>query len=70
MKKAIVSIYLGLSLFILIGYFGLLYEKIMRPDFKNLSNEGFIFWGFIVAIVLGLDVFIISRLFSKKKKIK
>lgn len=70
MKKAIVSIYLGLSLFVLIGYFGLLYEKIIRPDFKNLSTEGFIFWGFIVAIVIGLDVFIISRLFKQKKKIK
>jgi hypothetical protein len=70
MKKVLISIYLGVSLFLSFLYFGLLYETIVRPQFKNLGTEGFIFWGFIIAIMLSLDVFIVSRFFKRKIEAK
>jgi len=33
-------------------YFSLLLDKIQRPDFKNLSAEGFIQWGIALSLTL------------------
>jgi len=55
-----------LSLF----YFSLLWDKIQRPNFKNLSAEGFIQWGIVLALMWVISIIWIRRIkiFSKKTR--
>jgi len=42
-------------------------EKIERPNFKNLSSKGFIFFGIMVFIFIFISIKIILRYFKKSK---
>ncbi|MBD1397523.1 hypothetical protein H9Q13_10125 [Pontibacter sp. JH31] len=65
MKTISSMAFLLFSLLIFIAYFGLLYEKIVMPQFKNMGTAGFFFWGFFVAILLALDVLIVRQFIKR-----
>lgn len=67
---------LGLFIFSLftfllsIFYFSLLWDKIQRPTFKNLSAEEFIQWGIVLALMWMISIIWIRRIkiFTKKTR--
>jgi MFS superfamily sulfate permease-like transporter len=42
---------------IILAYFSALYEKIIRPNFKNLNNKEFMWAGIIVLVLIIIDFF-------------
>ncbi|AKD03505.1 Phenylalanyl-tRNA synthetase subunit alpha [Pontibacter korlensis] len=70
LKLFIKLAFLLITSLIIFIYFGLLHEKIVRPNFKNMGTEGFFFWGFVVLIMITLDVFIVRNLIYKMKSRK
>ncbi|PTX21058.1 hypothetical protein C8N40_10227 [Pontibacter mucosus] len=65
MKTISSIVFLLCSLLIFIAYFGLLYEKIVRPQFKKMGTADFFFWGYFVAILLALDVLIVRQFIKR-----
>jgi hypothetical protein len=49
------------STLLIIIYFGLLYEKITRPTFKNMDTEGFLWFGLLMGLFITADIFILRR---------
>jgi hypothetical protein len=49
------------SLVIFFGYATALYEKIIRPNFKNLNSKEFLILGIIVFALATADFFIIRK---------
>ena len=56
------------SILLCILYFGLLYDKITRPTFKNMNAEGFQWGGLLVGIFLVVDIFILRSFLRRLKK--
>jgi hypothetical protein len=54
-------LFLGFSFFVVFAYCVVLYEKITRPTFKNLSTGDFRTLGLVVLAILIADYFIIKR---------
>lgn len=52
---------INLGLFASIIYFGLLYEKIAKPTFKNLDIDSFLILGPLAVVFVVLDYLIIKR---------
>jgi hypothetical protein len=48
------------SLLVII-YFGALWDKIVRPQYKNMNSKQVIYFGILAIIFIVLDVFIIGR---------
>ncbi len=61
------TIFLCLTILIAFAYFFALYDKISRPNFKNLSYEDYGMIGVLIVIFLICDFFILKRLLGKKK---
>lgn len=65
MAKFLINV--GLFLFftfsalLIIIYFGLLYDKITRPTFKNMDTEGFLWFGLLMGLFIIADIFILKR---------
>jgi len=55
-------IFLIFSVVIVYLYFGLLWEKIYKPNYKNLSIAGFVIVAFPILGMLVADFFIVRRL--------
>ncbi len=68
LKLLLELVFLIVTSLIIILYLGLLHEKIVRPNFKNMGAEGFFFWGFIVFILIVLDGVIVHNLIRKIKR--
>jgi hypothetical protein len=49
-------------------YFGLLWEKIVRPEFKNMNNQEIVLFGLLAIALLGLDFVIARYLISQLNK--
>ncbi|GEO06993.1 hypothetical protein AAE02nite_46570 [Adhaeribacter aerolatus] len=62
--SVIFIVYTGL---LIIVYFGSLYEKIVRPEYKNLDFEGFFLLGLVVLFLLFIDVILVKRLIMRIK---
>lgn len=58
-------LFLGFSGLLVFAYFGLLWEKIVRPQYKNMNAEQAIWGGIIAIALLGIDVMIVRRFFRK-----
>jgi hypothetical protein len=54
-------IFFVFSILIVAIYFGLLYDKITRPDFKNMDTEGFMWFALLVIPLMIADFFILRR---------
>jgi hypothetical protein len=65
MNRFIVN--LGLFVFFIISvglivlFVGLLYEKINRPNFKNLDAGGFLLFGVLIGLFVVADFFVIKK---------
>ena len=65
---------LGLFLFLIFSglwcvfYFGLLYDKITRPNFKNLDTDGFLGFGLLTGLFVVADIFILRFFLRIRKK--
>ncbi|WP_207434070.1 hypothetical protein [Sabulibacter ruber] len=70
MKKLLLLAFLLFSFLLIFFYVGLLYDKLVRPQFKNLGTEGFVFWGLFVAFLIIWDVVIIRWFIRQRKKNK
>lgn len=72
MTKLIINVGLLVSFIfsILFGilYFGLLYDKITKPNFKNIGTEGFLWLGLLMGLFITADFFILIRLLKRLKK--
>lgn len=61
------TLLIGLMTFV---YGFLLFDKINRPTFKNLSYEQFTWYGIVMLLLVSLDIFMIRRRLKYKKKIE
>ena len=46
-------------------YFFLLYEKVNRPNFKNMNDSEALYFGIIVVIFLVIDFLLLKRWMQK-----
>ncbi len=66
----------GLAIFLLwsgllvIFYFGMLFEKIVHPNFKNMNGKEAFQLGLLAILFLVLDILIIRRFVRLRKKSK
>ncbi len=69
MKNALVNIGLFIFLiitgFFIIVYFELLYDKIIRPTFKNMNSTETFFFGLLIGLFIIIDYFILKRFVSQ-----
>ena len=61
-------VFLVVTVLLLIGYVDLLHDKITRPSFKNLDTETFVWLGFLIAVFITADYFILRRFFERLVK--
>lgn len=65
MKNALVNvglfIFLIISGFFIIVYFELLYDKIARPEFRNMSPTETFFFGLLIGLIITIDYFILKK---------
>ena len=57
----ILGVFVVISGFLMIYYLLLILEKINRPQFKNLNEEQFVWYGIFILTLLIIDFFIIRR---------
>lgn len=63
-KYVLSIIFLLYTGILIVAYFGMLYQKIDRPDFKNLNFEGFFFLGLLAIFLIFLDYLLIKWLYK------
>lgn len=61
-------VFLIFSGLIILAYFSAVYEKIVRPNFKNLNNKEFVWAGIIVLALITVDFLIIRRFIKSLSK--
>jgi hypothetical protein len=64
------SLFLIVTGFFIIVYFELLYDKITRPQFKNMNATEALFFGLIIGLFIVADFFIVRRFVDSFKKAK
>jgi hypothetical protein len=62
--SVIFILYTGTLIFL---YFGLLYEKVIRPQFKNLDFEGFFLFGLVAMFLAFIDFLLVKWLIRSFK---
>ena len=53
---------------LLVAYIGLLFEKLVHPNFKNMNNKEALYLGLSAILFLILDFFIVRRFIMLRKK--
>lgn len=74
MKNALVNtglfIFLLITGFFIIVYFELLYDKIVRPTFKNMNSTEAFFFGLLIGVFIIIDYFILRRFVKQIRRQK
>jgi multisubunit Na+/H+ antiporter MnhB subunit len=61
-------LFLIFSLSIIFFYFCFLYDKISRPEFKNMNSQEFIWTSIFVGCLIMADIFILRRFIKRIKR--
>lgn len=67
-KYILSVIFLLFSGLLIFAYFGLLYDKITRPQFKNLDFDSFFLIGLFVLLLIFINYLLIKWLFKNIRK--
>jgi hypothetical protein len=51
-------------------YLALLWDKIVRPQYKNMNTEQAIYFGLLALVLVVLDIFIVRRFVSQLRRNK
>jgi hypothetical protein len=52
---------------LVIIYFGLLWDKIVRPQYKNMNTKEAIYFGLLALVFIALDILIVRRFVRQLK---
>jgi hypothetical protein len=71
-SKVLINIGLGGFLIwtglLVIIYFGLLWEKIVRPQYKNMNTKQAIYFGLLALVFIVLDILIVRRFVKQLRR--
>ncbi len=64
--RGLLFVYSFFSFIVAIAYLGQLVAKVWNPHMKNLNGKEFLTVGFLVAIFVGLNVFLLKKFWNRE----